>query len=278
MKKLSLFPPLAALVVSAPGLRAQDGAEKSAAVAYSRASIVERSPFAQSARARRSGSGDPLELRGFYGSGPGLQVSLTRPDTKESAWITVGDKNAKWVVETADAEAGTADVNFDGLKLHLTLAKAEVPELTESRRGPGGGGRWGGNMSEEGRQAMRDAMRSGFERARSEHPEWFDGRTLSEDQQNARRQYMTDGWNRTREAVAKVSQVDAQQMGDAPPFMTGGGPRPGGDNTASSSAAVTINSARTGGNNPGVSNNNENGGNNNAGNNNRIRRNRGTAN
>lgn len=109
-------------------------------------------------------------------------------------------------------------------------------------------------MSEEGRQAMRDAMRSGFERAQREHPEWFDGRTLTEQQQNDRRQYMQEGWNRAKAAVAQVSQVDAQQMGEAPSFM-GGGPRP--QPAAAASATAENNN---GGNNGNVRTRNNNDG------------------
>lgn len=255
MKPLFAIPTLAASALLASGTFAQETAateapEHAAEAAFNRASVIERSPFAKSERGRRNGSGDALELRGFYGAGPGLQVSLTRPDTKESAWIAVGDKNAKWVVETADAEAGTAEVNFDGLKLHLTLAKAEVPEITEAHRGPGGNNRFGGNMSEEGRQALRDAMRSGFEKARTQHPEWFDGRTLNEQQQNERRDYLRAGWEQARQSVAAVSQVDAQQMGSEPPF--GGGP-PRQQNNEQQQAAIqppvqSDNSRNNGGN------------------------------
>lgn len=189
-------------------------------VEYRRSSVIERSPFAKSDRPGRKGvSGDALELRGFFGSGDNLQVSLMRPDTRESAWVTVGDKNAKWVVETADIQAGTAEVVLDGLRLNLKLAQPEVPDINAPGN-RGGRGNWpGSGMSNESRQVMRDTMRASMERAAREHPEWSNGTQLNEAQQKERAEYMRNSFNQAREAVAKISPADAQMLGGAQPMV-----------------------------------------------------------
>lgn len=194
-----------------------------AAPEYRRASLLERTPFAKAERGpAKPVSGGPLELRGFFGSGDKLEVSLSRADGKESAWVRVGDKTAKWVVDAADPDAGTAEVHFDGVLLHLRLMRPEEPSLTvvaaeekkdssESRRDRRPGGFQ--NMSQAGREAMHAAMRENFERARREHPEYFDRNVqLTEEQQKARSEYMRAGMAKVREAVAKVSAEDAAQF------------------------------------------------------------------
>ncbi len=187
---------------------------------YRRSSLLERTPFAKNEKgAGKPAAAGPLELRGFYGSGAALEVSLTRPDTKEASWVKVGDTAAKWVVESADPVAGTAEVRYDGLRLHLTLArpeevvipapeaKVEEPPENKSRNR---GNR--ANLSPEARDAMRSAMREGMDAARKEHPEYFDGSKLSDEQQKARSEYMKANFEKVREAVAKVSPDEAAKL------------------------------------------------------------------
>ena len=191
---------------------ADDARFRTRSAGSSRASIVERTPFAKSDKNdKKTSAGGPLELRGFYGSKDALEVSLTRPETKEAAWVRVGDKSAKWVVDEADPVAGTAEVRFDGLQLHLRLAQPEQPEaVAEPEAKPQddgakrpGRGRWG-NMSKEGRDAMRTAMRAAFDAARAEHPEYFNNTgQLTAEQQAARTAYMQANYEKVRAEVAK---------------------------------------------------------------------------
>ena len=206
---------------------AQESDVESAAPSSPRASLVDRSPFVRPERGRGPvATGGPLELRGFFGEGANLQVSLTRPDTHESVWAKVGDKSAKWPVEAADADDGTAEVKFDGMRLHLKLARtgdtaaapseapvmvqtAEVKQETKPARN--------GQMSDAGRTAMFDAMRKMRDSARKEHPEWYErGKTLTPDQQAAKAAYDKANWAKVRAEVAKVSPEDAAAMPGEP--------------------------------------------------------------
>ncbi len=206
-----------------------------ATVEYRRASLAERPPFAKAERgAVKPSSGGPLDLRGFFGSGDSLEVSLSRPDGKESAWCKVGDKSAKWVVDAADPDAGTATVHFDGMLLQLKLARPEPPSFTVTPAAdtekPAKADRPASRrLSEAGRTAMRAAMREGFERARKEHPEYFDGTKLTPEQSKERDDYIRAGMARVRESVAKVSPEDAAQIENMP--MPGMRPRRSASNT-----------------------------------------------
>lgn len=225
-------------------------AETPAAPEYRRASLVERTPFAKIERGpARAVTGGPLELRGFFGSGKDLEVSITRTDTKEASWVKIGDTASKWVVESADPEAGTAEVRFEGQRLHLSLARAEtgsvsapapevkVEEPENRARRP-----QSGRMSSEARDAMRTAMRANMEAARKEHPEYFDGSKLTDEQQKARTEYFRAGFEKMREAVAKVSPEEAAKMENSGGFGSGrtrgGSPRGDGSATPAPGAAT----------------------------------------
>lgn len=210
---------------------AQESVPDAGVPSYRRASLVDRSPFVRPERGRGPvATGGPLELRGFFGEGPNLQVSLTRPDTRESVWVKVGDKTAKWPVEAADADEGTAEVKFDGMRLHLKMARtgdvgapseapavvqvAEVKQEAKPARN--------GQMSDAGRTAMFDAMRKMRDAARKEHPEWYErGKTLTKEQQAAKTAYDKANWAKVRAEVAKVSPEDAASLPEEP--MRGGG-------------------------------------------------------
>lgn len=198
-------------------------AAESPAPEYRRSSLVERTPFAKNERGPvRASSGGPLELRGFFGSGKDMEVSLTRPDNKESAWVRVGDTTSKWFVESADPDAGTAEVRYDGLRLHLTLARPEEVTMTPPAPAPvkveepNRGRNRGGRMSAEARDAMRTIMRENMERARKEHPEYFDGSKLTEDQEKARSEYFRLGYEKARAAAVKISPEDSAGAAPAP--------------------------------------------------------------
>lgn len=103
-----------------------------------RENLVNNSPFRAIRWNQRVSSGNqPLELRGFAGSGDNLQVSLTDPRTRECQWVRVRDDNARWYVESADANTRTAVVRMDGIAINLEIAKAsEVPIPITSRYTP----------------------------------------------------------------------------------------------------------------------------------------------
>jgi hypothetical protein len=220
-----------------------------AAPEYRRSTLVERGPFARPERGRAQvTSGGPIELRGFFGEGEKLEVSLTKPDTKESAWVKVGDTSAKWLVDSADPSAGTAEVRYDGMRLHLSLARTEEVATTASAPAPevkveepsrGRGSR--GNLSPDARNAMRTAMRENMETARKEHPEYFDGSKLTDEQQKARGEYFRVGFEKVRAAVAKVSPEEAAKMensgGGFDRGGRGGSEQGGGANTGSPEAS-----------------------------------------
>ena len=99
--------PVAALALVLPAL--VFGAEKAA-----------RAPEAVSPPAASSSSG--YELRGFFGTGDKLQVSLREPGAAGSKWRVVGKKSGDVLVESADPKAGTAVVLVGGRRLTLKLA------------------------------------------------------------------------------------------------------------------------------------------------------------
>ncbi len=63
----------------------------------------------------------PLTLNGMIGSGPNLEVSLTNPETKESHWVRVRDRKARWYVESANPPARSVVVRLDGIPLQLRM-------------------------------------------------------------------------------------------------------------------------------------------------------------
>lgn len=209
---------------------AQDSEEQPAGpVDYRRSSLVERTPFARNDRGRVAHSvGGPVELRGFYGSGKDLLVSLTRVETGESAWVKVGDKSAKWPVEAADVDDGTADVKFDNMKLHLKLARAgetgdaqpaaspavvQVVEQVKTEAKKSGFG----SMSAEGRAAMQTAMKQARDAAHAAHPELYDrSKPLTAEQQAAKAELEKANWAKVRAEVGKVSADDAAALPEAP--------------------------------------------------------------
>lgn len=224
--------------------RAQDGEAPAGPVDYRRSSLVERTPFARNDRGRVSHSvGGPVELRGFYGSGKDLMVSLTRVETGESAWVKVGDKNAKWPVEAADVDDGTADVKFDNMKLRLKLARAgetgeaqpaaptaaavQVAEPVKKEVKKSGFGA----LSAEGRTAMQTAMKQAREAAHAAHPEFYDrSKPLTAEQQAAKAELEKANWAKVRAEVGKVSAEDAAALPEAP-FSRGDRGNNGGNNS-----------------------------------------------
>lgn len=194
-------------------------AEPDGAPVYSRASLLERAPFAKPDKAGKVSAGGPLELRGFFGAGESLEVSLSKSGTAESVWARVGDKNAKWPVESADPVAGTADVRYDGLLLHLKLARPETPDLTVKPAAPAPerdarSARRGGwsNLSPATREILGNAMRESMESLQKTNPEYFDGTKLTPEQRKAFADTRAANYAKVREQVAKVAPDDLPRL------------------------------------------------------------------
>ncbi|MDR2844603.1 MAG: hypothetical protein LBV28_00730 [Puniceicoccales bacterium] len=94
-----------------------------------RQNLVTNSPFRAVRWTRRvTANAQPLEIRGFVGSGENLEVSITNPQTRECHWIKVRDENAKWYIDRADPIARTAVVRMDGILINLEIVKpTETP-------------------------------------------------------------------------------------------------------------------------------------------------------
>lgn len=187
---------------------------------YSRASLLDRSPFAKPEKAGKTVSSGPLELRGFFGAGASLEVSLMRAGTAESVWVRVADKDAKWFVEAADPVAGTADVRYDGMVLRLKLALPESGDMTmkapeakeaaQDQRRPRRGG-WA-DLSPASREILVKAMRDSMESLRKSNPEYFDGSALSDEQRKSFAAVREANFAKVREEVAKVAPNDLAKL------------------------------------------------------------------
>ncbi len=184
---------------------------------YRRSGLLERPPFFRSEKvATGTGQAQPLVLRGFFGRRESPEVSLTRSDTGQSEWVRVGDKTAKWFVESADPPAGTATVSYEGATLHLKLASqaearpvenplAGVVAIDYTPTGPDTRGDWG-RMKQGGREAFRLTLMAENAKMRAAHPELFDGRELSANEQSRRDALMRESVARAREAAEKAPQ------------------------------------------------------------------------
>ncbi|MDR2429382.1 MAG: hypothetical protein LBD14_00495 [Puniceicoccales bacterium] len=96
-----------------------------------RENLITNPPFRIIRRPRVQQSGttqQPLEIRGFTGTGDNLEISLTNPATRECHWVKIRDEDAKWYVESADPITRTATVRMNGIAMSLEMAKAnEAP-------------------------------------------------------------------------------------------------------------------------------------------------------
>lgn len=114
------------------------------------------------------------ELRGFFGSGEKLNVSVRVPGSTESKWLQVGKKSGGLLIEKADSRAGTAVLLADGRRIALKLTGeaapavvAEAPKVAEL------------SDADKARQARRERFRAMRENATPEQQAEF-GRVLRE--------------------------------------------------------------------------------------------------
>lgn len=127
------------------------------------------------------------ELRGFFGSGEKLEVSVRVPGSTESKWLKVGKKSGGLLIEKADSRAGTAVLLADGRRLALKLtgesapAVAEEPKVAEVsdaeklRRARHERFRaMRENSTPEQQAEFGRVMREKFDALRKEHPELMD--------------------------------------------------------------------------------------------------------
>lgn len=177
------------------------------AIEYSRADLTGRSPFASRGHPAAA-AGGPYELRGFFGGGDSLEVSIKKIDTGESRWIRVGDPDGRWRVETADAEAGTAVLAADGLRFRLNLAAPSYATAPAFDTGTVPHKRNDGRDYEQlpngDPPALAKSREEKLGRLRAEHPEYFsDINALPED--------------RRREAVNAINEANRQAVASAEP-------------------------------------------------------------
>lgn len=102
-----------------------------------RENLITNSPF-RTARvlSRTGGNTQQLEIRGFYGSGDALEVSLTNPLTRECHWVKVGDSDARWKVTSADPVARTAVVEMNGMVISVSMAQVDERPLSIASSAP----------------------------------------------------------------------------------------------------------------------------------------------
>jgi len=151
---------------------------------YSRAELLERPPFGRVGPGA-AGAGAGYELRGFFGNGDNLEVSIRKSGTSEARWVPVGGGDGPWRVGAASADDGTATLEADGMRFELTLEKEAVP-------GASGDGEFTTGlklrpqlkaevlrMNDEGARVRDEAMA----KLRTDHPEYFtDPNSMSDEQ------------------------------------------------------------------------------------------------
>lgn len=81
-----------------------------------------------SAKAKADSDG-AYELRGFFGAGENLEVSVRRAGAPQSVWLRVGKKSGDLLVEKADAKTGTATLLAGGRRVVLRLAGESAPAM-----------------------------------------------------------------------------------------------------------------------------------------------------
>src|ERR1043165_1957984 len=88
-------------------------------IAYSRQCLVDNPPLGVVPKTGSDKSTKEtkaaVELRGFFGRGESLHVSLWRMDTRDAVWVRVGTKEGRFQIESADPESGSAVVFVDGV-------------------------------------------------------------------------------------------------------------------------------------------------------------------
>jgi len=101
--------------------------------AYARRELLDNPPLGAKAAGKVAKKGDAekenLELRGFFGRGDDLYVSLWRMDTREAVWVSVKAKDGRYRIDRADPRDGSVDVTVDGQKRRLRLAKTDGAPL-----------------------------------------------------------------------------------------------------------------------------------------------------
>lgn len=65
------------------------------------------------------------ELRGFFGAGDSLEVSIRIGRTDTSYWLKVGERFGNLTVVSADPVAGTVVIDAGGIRRTLRLEKQE---------------------------------------------------------------------------------------------------------------------------------------------------------
>ena len=88
-------------------------------------SAEQTGPVSQTGTASSASASD-YELRGFFGAGDELEVSVRNTATGKSEWLRVGEKTEGLLVEKADSAAGTATLRAGDRHYRLRLA-AEAP-------------------------------------------------------------------------------------------------------------------------------------------------------
>lgn len=190
-------------------------------VDYRRASLTERPPFVLNenhAGKNRGTQAGPLELRGFFGTGATLEVSVTLANTTQSRWIRLGDDTPPWILEAADPIAGTATVHCDGHRHHLTLAQEFGRAPGRPRAAEPGGHARGHRLSPAAGTALRQAMTERLDTLRRAHPEFFDGSNLSPAQAQLRTDSIRIAEAAARESAAQNFPTESGALSTADPI------------------------------------------------------------
>ena len=125
------------------------------------------------------------ELRGFFGSGPLLKVSLAAKGEKDSTWYAVGKKTGDILVEKADSTAGYAILSRNGVRSTVRLATAgstaadaddgdeDAPDIKSREYRHKRFREMMEKSSPAQRAEFQRVAREKFEAMRKDHPEYF---------------------------------------------------------------------------------------------------------
>lgn len=91
-------------------------------------------PVVPSPKASAVSPANGYELRGFFGAGANLEISVRAPGSESSRWLKVGKKSGDLLVEKADPKAGTATLLVAGRRHTLRLAGESAPVAVEETK------------------------------------------------------------------------------------------------------------------------------------------------
>ena len=105
---------------------------------------------------------DDYELRGIFGTGDKLEVSLAKKDAPDSTWIPLGKKRGDIRLEHVSPKEGTAIITNKGRRLLVRLAKEKAVLPTEADIAEGLPAKTLKDLSPEEKQKATEALEAFF--------------------------------------------------------------------------------------------------------------------